>query len=101
MLSKLRHSERSEESYSVGILRRFAPQNDKLEFISQNNFTVGIHRFNLDAYVRPYRKNAKESNKRLTITEHRAPITENDNRKIPRIMAWGLEKMGIYATLYL
>ena len=26
-----RHSERSEESHSVEILRRFAPQNDKID----------------------------------------------------------------------
>ena len=55
LLSKLRHSERSEESNAVEILRpplnQWRPQNDKFGFISQKVNADGYAAFNLDTHV--------------------------------------------------
>ena len=51
LLSKLRHSERSEESHPGEILRPFGPQNDKINFMSQTAFVDGGMLSKLDKHA--------------------------------------------------
>ena len=50
MLSQLRHSERSEESHPVEILRRSAPQDDEVRFMSRMTMHAGESLIYLDTH---------------------------------------------------